>query len=139
MDLFEKLDSVFKNLYLIFKKASVKINKISRKRCGAPEGPPSYCWQKSIMIGDQKYILTIEDSSYMTSSSIRLSKFPDRAIDAYINDNDNFVYYIQFFRPIKKTLSKVSNSVELKNGLEISEKELEELISKINLLAIERM
>jgi len=140
MDLFEKLDSALKNLYSIFKKEITKVNKIALMNfIGAPEGPPPYCWQKVILVNNQKYILTIESSSYMADSSIRLSKYPDIVINVYMNDNDDFVYYIEFFKPTKKSFLKLSNFVELKDGLEVDEKDLEELISKINLLAIERM
>ena len=117
MELFEKLDKALKNLYSIFKKEAVKVNKITNKSfIGAPEGSPPYRWEKTINIDGKEYILVIEDDSYMTSSVIKLIMPNGESMDIY---------------------PKVSDLNELKNELEITDQDLEELINKINLLAVE--
>ena len=138
MELFEKLDKALKNLYSIFKKEAVKVNKIMNKSfIGAPEGSPPYRWEKTINIDGKEYILVIEDDSYMTSSVIKLIMPNGESMDIYPKAGKKMVYYTISFALSRPKFSKVSDLNELKNELEITDQDLEELINKINLLAVE--
>ena len=142
MDLFKDLDGALKNLYSVFKKASSKVSKIARRNfIGAPEGPPSYCWRKSITIGDKDYFLMVDDESHMNASVIIITTPKESTLNVCPQSDKDFVYYVMSSTGNGRTRisNSISDSFKLKDELGITEQEIEELINQISLWAIERM